>query len=133
MFQVLPILDTMIEFYEQPRTPERFNRYLALLRGNTKDDLAFPIGGFNPMAKEHVLEKLLQLKQLRVETIISETLADLNIQLSASEKIQVAFNLADDLHGGWTNKFSSDYSSNFKLSALVRRNFCTPFLWTGES
>lgn len=44
MFVLHPILDTMIAFYELPRTPERFNRYLELLRGDTKGDLVLPIG-----------------------------------------------------------------------------------------
>jgi len=132
MFVLKPILDTMIAFYELPRTPERFNRYLELLRGNTKDDLVLPVGGFNPMAKEHIMEKLQELKTLQIEKIMTEITIQLNSHYHPKAAIEVVFNLADDLHGGWTNRFSTDYSSKFKLNALVQRNFCTPFFWTSE-
>ena len=47
--ELLPIIETMLDFYQKPRAPERFHAYLQLLQGNTKNDLVLPIGGFNPM------------------------------------------------------------------------------------
>ena len=36
--------------------------------------MKLPIGGFNPMGKEHVTEKLIELKNLEAENIIANIL-----------------------------------------------------------
>jgi hypothetical protein len=134
-FELLPILDLMLKFYQKPRDADRFQEYLKILRGNTKDDLVMPIGGFNPMAKDHVFDKLLVLKTLDVETIIQDVLDRLNEKMKGENKgnFKVAFNVCDDLLGGWTNRFTTDYDSKFKINALVKRQFCTPIFWSSES
>ena len=135
-FELLPIIDTMIDLYKRPANFDRFQYYLKILQGNTKGDLAIPIGGYNPMAKDHALDKLKQLKHLNAEDILEATIIELkycNIQGKPDRKIKVAINLSDDLKGGWTNRFTSDYDSKFKVNALVNRNFCTPIFWTSEN
>ncbi len=136
IFQLLPTTDTMLELYQKPRSIERFNEYLQLLQGDTKNDLAFPIMGFNPMAKEHVVKKLLELKELGAEKIIQETIDELNATSpnnSVKNIFKVSLNLQDDLKGGWTNRYTSDYANKFKLNAIVNRKFCTPVFWTSEN
>jgi hypothetical protein len=81
-FELLPTIELMIDLYERPRTFERFQEYLKILQGKEKDDLEIPIVGFNPMAKEHVLDKLRELEQLGAENVIKETLDSLNAHLS---------------------------------------------------
>lgn len=135
-FELLPVIDTMLELYEKTPASERFEAYLKLLQGNTKGDLELPIGGFNPMAKAHVTTKLLELKALGAEALMSEVLGKLNAQLdkhSDEPVFRVVLNLSDDLKGGWTNRYISDYDSKFKLNALVTRQFCTPIFWSGEN
>jgi hypothetical protein len=135
-FELLPTIDLMYELYEKPRSIERFNEYLKTLQGDSKGELIMPVGGFNPMAKEHILDKLTTLKNLSAEKIMQEALADLNQKFKnkASERtFKVALNLSDDLKGGWTNRYTSDYDSKFKINALVQRGFCTPIFWTSES
>ncbi|MGL4599363.1 MAG: hypothetical protein ACRCYO_17705 [Bacteroidia bacterium] len=134
-FQLLPVLDIMLDFYTKPRTIERFQDYLQLLQGSSKDKLVLPIAGFNPMAKEHVLLKLQELQACNVEQIMQETIADWNAKQTTSTEtnlFQVAFNLADDLHGGWTNRFTTDYDHAFNFSGLFNKKFCTPIFWTSE-
>lgn len=132
-FELLPVIDTMLGLYRLPRTPERFRAYLDILQGDSKDDLRVPVGAYNPMAKEHVPEQLARYKAMGAEDIIRETLAGLNAETGFAETIRVAFALADDLMGGWTNRYTSDFDLAFKLNALVTRNFCTPVFWTSES
>lgn len=135
-FQLLPTIDIMIDLYEKPRTFERFKEYLKTLQGDTEDDLAIPISGFNPMAKEHLLDKLKELKNLGAEEIIEETLNNLNgnnFSKKSNRNFKIAINLSDDLKGGWTNRFTSDYDSKFKINGLFSRNFCTPIFWTSEN
>ena len=135
-FELLPTIDIMTDLYEKPRTFERFQEYLKTLRGDTKGDLAIPISGFNPMAKEHLLDRLKELKNLGAEQIIQEILNDLNgnnFSKNSNRNFKVAINLSDDLKGGWTNHFTSDYDSKFKINGLFSRNFCTPVFWTSEN
>lgn len=134
-FELLPIIDKMLELYQKSRNFDRFQDYLNLLQGETKGDLAIPISGFNPMAKEHVLDKLMELKDLCAEQIIAETILELNktiIKEGSSDIFKISLTLADDLKGAWTNRFTTDYDSKFKLNALINRRFCTPVFWTSE-
>jgi len=134
-FELLPTIDRMIDLYEKPRTFERFQAYLKTLQGDTEGDLSIPISGFNPMAKEHLLDRLKELNNLNAEQIIKETLNDLNDQnlsKKSNTNFKLAINLSDDLKGGWTNRFTSDYDSKFKISGLFSRNFCIPIFWSSE-
>ena len=135
LFEVQPIIDIMEDLYRMPQSPARFQAYLKLLQGDTKDDMILPIGAYNPMAKAHVVQKLLELKQLDAERLMKEVLQELNsnAESSTNETIKVVLNLADDLKGGWTNRYTTDYDSKFKINALVSRNFCAPYFWSGES
>jgi hypothetical protein len=131
-FELVPILDTMLDFYQKPRDFDRFQAYLSLLQGDTKGDLARPIGGFNPMAKAHVLDKLNELKALDAEKIMSKILADLSSNKKNAPVFKVSLTLADDWKGGWTNHYTADFDSKFKLNALIQRQFCTPVFWTSD-
>lgn len=135
-FELTPVLDHIRTLYTQPLTPARFKEYLTLLQGNTDADLALPIGGFNPMAKDHAISKIDELVALEAEQVMQNALELLNSSLSEKAPagmIQVVLNLADDLKGGWTNRFTTDFDSKFKLNALVTRRFCTPYFWTSEA
>ena len=135
-FELLPTVDLMLGLYGQPRSPARFQNYLKLLQGDSKGDLVLPIGNFNPMAKEHVVEKLQELKIMKAEQLIAKILSDLNKTTTSSKEnsvFKVALNVADDLHGGWTNKYTVDYDSKFKFNALFERQFCVPILFTSET
>ncbi len=134
-FELIPVLSIMEELYKQPLSADRFQAYLSLLQGEIKGELALPIGGFNPMAKATVLGKLYELKALQAEELIQEVAEELNTRLDGEEEpiIKIALNLADDLKGGWTHRFATDFDSKFKINALVERNFCTPFFWSSES
>lgn len=133
-FRLVPILDQMEDLYRLPRTGQRFSAYLSMLQGETKDDMIMPIAGYNPMGKDHVLEQLLALKNLGAEKIAATQLEDINAKIrhSGRHEISVVLNLADDIGGAWTDPYATDYSSKFELTALIKRNFCTPHFWTSE-
>lgn len=135
-FELIPIIDTMLDLYAKPRSKERFQEYISMLQDGKKGDLTLPIVGFNPMAKEHILQKLAELKEQKAEQIIQDTLRSINVTLTEEQDqrtFKVVLNLADDLKGAWTNLYTTDYDSKFKINALVTRTFCTPFFWTSES
>lgn len=135
-FELVPILEKIAELYKQPAGKERFNAYLTLLTGNTRNDLELPISGFNPMAKQDTIGKLKQLIESDTERIAAEEIARINqglAHINTEPIIKVFINLADDRHGGWTNRYTSDYDSKFRINALLQRNFCTPVFWTSEN
>ncbi len=135
-FELLPVLDAMIALYQEPASPARFEHYLRLMLNENRDDIVLPIGGYNPMAKPHVLEQLLKLRTIEVESIMQEVIAAENAEcadLLGNEIFFVSLVLADDLMGGWTNRYTTDYSARFETEALLKRQFVTPYCWSSES
>ncbi|MEO0895515.1 MAG: hypothetical protein AAFY71_03775 [Bacteroidota bacterium] len=134
-FELLPILPTMAKIYEMPISRDRFEAYLFKLQGNTKDDMIMPIAGYNPMAKAHVAEKIQHLREMGAEQIIAEAAKEVNKRFATQDipPIGVGLNLGDNVGGAWTNRFTTDFESKFRLNALVKRNFCTPYIWTSEA
>lgn len=134
-FQLIPVIDHMLELYRTPPGPQRFHAYLTLLHGDT-NDLSLPLGGYNPMAKEEGIQRLRDLHSRNAEQVARETLVALNVAVAnrhPGKLIRLAINLCDDVQGGWTNRYTSDYDSKFKINALLNRDFCTPVFWTSES
>jgi len=133
-FKIRPILSEMKALYQMPISEKRFQAYINKLKGQTKADLVLPIGGYNPMAKIHVLEKIIELENLGTEDIIEKSIQEINAKIQNIEggTFMVVLNLADDLKGAWTDRYTTDYESKFKINPLVNRNFCTPYFWTSE-
>ena len=133
-FKIRPILSEIRELYSKPISGERFKEYLSKLQGATKGDLALPISGFNPMAKNHILSKINELEQLEAEKIMEASIEEFNATLNApsNEEYLIVLNIGDDLKGGWTNYYTTDFDSKFKLSGFISRKFCIPYFWTSE-
>lgn len=133
-FRLRPILSEIKELYLKPISNKRFEEYISKLQGDSKGDLVLPIGGFNPMAKPHIVNKIEELENINAEKIMKEVIEELNSKLTKSnqQEILVVLNIADDLKGGWTNYYTTDFDSKFKLNAFVKRNFCVPYFWTSE-
>ncbi|HET6226288.1 MAG TPA: hypothetical protein VFF27_08420 [Bacteroidia bacterium] len=134
-FQLLPVVDVMVELYQTPINADRFTNYMKILQGNSPGNISMPITYYNPMGKAHVLKKLMELKALGVEDVMQDTLTAINKMLSSDDgkKIQVSPALADDLGGGWTNRYTTDYDSKFNVNDMFKRNFCTPLFWVSEN
>ena len=133
-FHLTPILEKMEQLYQLPRNRKRFETYLEMLQGKEKQDMILPIAGYNPMGKEFVLEQLRTLISLGAEEIAQEELDRINpeVELAQKQDFQVVINLSDDIGGSWSSRYTTDYTSKFDLSALIKRHFCTPYFWTSE-
>ena len=134
-FHLTPILKQMEQLYHLPRNRKRFETYLLMLQGETKDEMVLPIAGYNPMGKELALEKVQALITLGAEDIAQQEINRINnARLTKEERIiQVVINLTDDVEGSWSSRYTTDYTSKFDLNALVKRDFCTPYFWTSET
>ncbi len=134
-FTLHPILQKMQTLYQLPRTRERFEAYLLMLQGKQKTDMILPIAGYNPMGADHILSKINELQDFDAEQIIQEELENINTNINSKkdQSIQVVLNLADDIGGAWTDRYTTDFSSKFEIQAFVKRNFCAPYFWTSET
>lgn len=127
------LLAPLRELYALPRDMKRFQAYLQLVTGGT-DDIALPLGVANPMAKEHVLHKLDELIALGAEEAGERATAEVEKRLArVPRELRSGLVLADDLMGGWTNRYTTDAAARFQGADLVKRGFATTVLWVSES
>lgn len=134
-FELLKVLDKILDLYKLPRNKERFDKYLYLLQGANKDEMILPIAAFNPMGKELALNKVEALLAIDAEALVGKYLKQINSELKGSDErvFKVAVNLIDDVEGSWSNYAVTDYKNKFEFDGLIKRNFCTPIFWTSES
>lgn len=112
---------------------DRFQTYIEFLNGGNKDQLALPIGGYNPMAKSEVLEKVELLISLDAEEIIKDICLEVNKQMGPSSNIfKIGLNLVDDIGGAWSNKFQTSFENIFRFNGVYNYNFCAPHFWMSE-
>jgi hypothetical protein len=136
----LPLLQQMRAVYAVPRGPERFRQYLQLATGGA-DDLVTPVLAFNPMAREHVVARLEALLALGGDEIAAEAAARAAQRLARIElELVGGLELADDLHGGWTNRYLTDAGHRFPAAMAQKplagrsniRPFATALLFVSE-
>lgn len=127
------LLAPLRDLYALPRDMKRFQAYLQLVTGGT-GDIALPLGVANPMAREHALHKLDALIALGAEEVGERATAEAERRLSrVPGELRSSLVLADDLMGGWTNRFTTDAAARFQGGDLVKRGFATTILWVSES
>src|SRR5437870_662459 len=106
----LPVLATLRELYLQPRDMPRFRQYIAMLTGGG-DDVVLPIGVANPMAKEHAVARIDELLALGADTVGAEAATSAQARLAGVQgdnEIKASVVLADDVAGGWTNRYTTE-------------------------
>jgi hypothetical protein len=130
----MPVLGILRELYVQPRDVRRFRKYVATLTGGS-DDVVLPIGVANPMAKEHAVAKLDELLALRAEAIGADAAGEAEARLGEVDtpEIKASIVLADDVGGGWTNRYTTEAMVRFPSRGALKRPFATALAWTSES
>lgn len=130
----LPVLAILRDLYQQPRDMQRFRNYVATLTGGG-DDIVLPIVSANPMAKKHALAKLDELLALGAEEIGADAARQAEARLTKVESVEIKASvlLADDVGGGWTNRYTSEAQVRFPGRGALKRPFATALVWTSES
>jgi hypothetical protein len=82
------------------------------------------------MAKEHVPALLDAYLALGADAIASAAIARANADGEGS--FRVALVVHDDLKGGWTNRFATEFSLRFESGAMRKRGWIVAPLWTSE-
>lgn len=131
---LIPLLDIQRELYDMPRGAQRFQAYLRTLVDEETGDLALPLVNMNPMGKDHLPAHLDALRAFGAEDIARQVIEDV---VPAVDDVDghytVGLVVADDAHGGWTNRYCSEYSHRFEGRALTKRGWIVAQLWTGDA
>jgi hypothetical protein len=151
----LPLLAIQRALYALPRGRPRFDAYIARMTG-PNGELRLPLTAMNPMAREHVAhavdawlaagaEDAAAAAIAEAETHVSAAAAIAEAQTQASAaadgaqggsfvardatRVQVGLLVADDVAGGWTNRYTTDFANRFESEPLLRRDFAVGLLW----
>jgi hypothetical protein len=131
--KLLPLLEIQRELHLLPRGKERFKSYIQTITGG-KDEIQIPLVGMNPMGKEHVAALIDELMTWGAESLTQEILEGLAPDLSfLSYELQLGLVLTDDLKGGWTNTYLSDYAQRFENDYDLKHGWALVPIWTRQA
>lgn len=139
-----PLLQIQRDLHSIPRGMERFKQYLRTIFGSDEGCLALPsLITMNPMGKEHVAILLDELLALRADEMAARTCSELQRELSGDPgDYKIAMVIADDLLGGWTNRYDYEFNIRFpqaarstastELPRWLKHYWLTAVLWSSE-
>ena len=131
----VPLLRVQRELYAMPRGMERFREYIKTMTDADTGDLALPLVAMNPMGKDHVPALIDEYLALGAEDIGAAAVRDADVRRAsavADREYKVALVVSDDLKGGWTNRWTSEYSHRMEGAAITRRGWLVGLLWSSE-
>jgi hypothetical protein len=143
--QYVPLLQIQRELHDIPRGMERFKQYLRTVGARDSDHLELPsLLIMNPMGKEHMTALLDALLKLDADVVAEEATAEASAQLENEPgESKVGLVVADDLMGGWTNRYASEFSLRFpkvstaarkgRLPRWLRHYWITAVQWSSEA
>lgn len=113
---------------------DRFRAYIATMTRPEDGDIALPLVPMNPMGKDHVPALLDEYLRVDADGAAAQAVAALS---DAFPDVDAAFRVglvvADDLKGGWTNRYASEFSYRIETRAMHRRGWLLGILWTSEA
>jgi len=139
----VPLLQIQRELQGLPRNYERFRQYLRTMIGSNGDTLGLPpLGIVNPMGREHVTALLEALLALDADGIAARALAEASSNLANEPgPFKVGLVVADDLKGGWTNRYDYEFKLRFGFGPVasggarpkwLKDFWLTCVLWSSE-
>jgi hypothetical protein len=115
---------------------ERFREYIKTMTDPETGDLALPLVAMNPMGKDHIPALIDEYIALGAEQIAEQAIDGVRRGGSsdppAAKEYKVALVVSDDLKGGWTNRWASEFGHRIESAAFLKRGFITALLWTSE-
>jgi hypothetical protein len=130
----VPLLQVQRDLYAMPRGMERFREYIKTMVDARTGDLALPLVAMNPMGKDHVPALIDDYLALGAEQIAEAAVAAFHGkgETATDADYNVALVVSDDLKGGWTNRWASEYSHRIEGAAITKRGWLVGLLWTSE-
>ncbi|MBE9136839.1 hypothetical protein IQ254_06405 [Nodosilinea sp. LEGE 07088] len=129
----VPLLNLQRDLYRLPPGPDRFQTYLRTLVDASRGDITLPLMAMNPMAKAHVPAFLDELIEMDGDAIAATATAAAAAQLTDDPgDYQVTLVVCDDLQGGWTNRYTTDFDYRFRQRPYYQRGWLATILWVSE-
>lgn len=132
--EFVPLLQLQRDLYRVPQGQERFRAYLETMLNTDASDIELPpLAIMNPMGKDHIPALLDTLLALNADAVAAQTLAEVADSFEPdSGSFKLGLVVADDLGGGWTNRYTSEFSTRFELANSLKRSWLSGILWTSE-
>jgi hypothetical protein len=140
--QYIPLLTIQRELQGLPRNYDRFRRYVRTISPDGTTLELPPLGIMNPMGKDHVTALLDALLALDADGIAARSLAEASAHVANDPgEFKFALVIADDLMGGWTNRYDYEYTLRFGRGATrpdgsrprwLKDDWLTGILWSSE-
>ena len=113
--EYVPLLAIQRQLYAIPRGRERFEAYLRAMTTPERDDLTLaPLAGMNPMGKDHIPALLDRYLALDAEGIARQAAEETAARLpDAPLERKIGLVVVDDLMGGWTNRYTTEFGLSF--------------------
>jgi hypothetical protein len=140
----IPLLQVQRELHGLPRNYDRFQQYLRTIF--TWDGCVElpPLLLMNPMGKDHVTALLDALLALDADGVAARTTAEASARLAdAPGDFKAALVVVDDLMGGWTNRYATEFTHRFRCGPPPPDDFRLPrwakhfwvnmVLWSSEA
>jgi hypothetical protein len=133
--EYMPLLQIQRDLYRLPRGVERFRAYLqTMIDPETRDLSLPPLVAMNPMGKDHVPALLDQLLAFDADGVAARVIAEAAPKLAnIPGEFKIGLAISDDLKGGWTNRYASEFSARFESKPILKRGWLTGILWTSET
>ena len=129
----LRTLQVQRDLYSMPRGMERFRAYIEAMTDQATGDLALPLVAMNPMGKDHVPALIDDYLRLDAESVAEQAVHEAEARTTErTGDFRTAVVVSDDLKGGWTNRWASEFSHRFESAAMIRRGWIVAVLWTSE-
>ena len=111
----VPLLKIQRELYDLADRRERFATYLRTMFNADGSDLELaPLAMMNPMAKPHVAALLDALIAMDADGAASDAAAlTAPVLAELPGDYRAALVIADDLKGGWTNRYAYEFQIRF--------------------
>src|SRR5262245_45327743 len=113
--EYVPLLQIPRELHDIPRGLRRFRQYLRTIMNHRRNTVELPsLLAMNPMGREHVTELLDALLVLDADAIAARAVAEAAAGLTEEPgDFKVTLVIADDLKGGWTNRYAEEFTHRF--------------------
>src|SRR5262245_32036762 len=133
--EFVTLLQVQRDLYSIPRGPDRFIAYLKTMVNSDGTDVRLaPLVAMNPMAKDHVPALLDTLLAMEAEGIAARATMEATTRVTgAPGNFKLGLVVVDDLKGGWTNRYASEFFHRFERPAAYKRGWLGAWIWSSES
>jgi hypothetical protein len=142
LIEYVPLLQTQRRLQGMPLNYDRFREYLRTIAPDRQMMELPPLGIMNPMGKEHVTALLDDLLAMDADRIASQAIAEVSPRVAdVPGEYKFAVVIADDLKGGWTNRYDNEFKLRFgdrpqgpdgKRPRWLKDLWLTAILWSSE-